>query len=161
MSTRRVSRFVTGLSGALALALASAAAGESQHAASPAGDAGETQILRERARAYWQARSERSPRVYDFYAPSRKGTPTSEGGNLRYTEFGIESADVRGDEGSVAVRVRTVGPSGQTHAGRFREAWERVDGIWYRRPVAPGLARGSGSHAARADQQTQGRKNPR
>jgi hypothetical protein len=148
---------VTGLFLALA-ALAAAAAG-SEPAAPSAGDAEPARSLRERVQGYWQARLERSPRVYEFYAPAeRGGAAVSEGGSVPLTAFEIEAAEVRGDEATVGVRVAApLGPPAarQTRTLRFREAWHRRDGVWYRRPVPPGFARGAGFPVARVAEQSE------
>jgi hypothetical protein len=121
---------------------------------SPAQDGGAEQASpRERAQAYWTARVERSRRVLDFYAPPEKGGPTraaelSEGGNLRYTAFEIEKVDVRGDEATVRLRVAVDVPMSRrakppaSRSARVSEKWDRMDGVWYKRPVPRGFSRG-------------------
>jgi hypothetical protein len=109
---------------------------------SPTRDA--AQQLRERAQAYWEARIARSPRVHEFYAPPRSAA-VSEGGNVQFTAFEIEGVEVRGDDATVEVRVQAhvalpTRVGGATHAAHVHEAWHRVGGAWYKRPVPPGFA---------------------
>ncbi len=143
---------------ALALALASASAGEAEVSAAgatPAREVREEAGLRERARQYWEARVAGSDRVFEFYAPPEKGGPrgpaeVSEGGNLRFTAFEIEAVEVRAAEALVRVRVEATVPalrqparSGTPRSALLREAWDRLDGAWYKRPVPRGFGRGT------------------
>jgi hypothetical protein len=116
------------------------------------GAGAEQAIVRERAQAYWAARVERSRRVLEFYASPEKGGPKgpadiSEGGNLRYTAFEIEQVDVRGDEAIVQLRVAVDVPMSRhspvvaSRTSRVSEKWDRLDGVWYKRPVPRGFAR--------------------
>lgn len=113
----------------------------------------EERELQERVRAYWEARMAGSERVFAFYTPPERGGPrarsdVSERGNLRFTGFEIEKVELRGDEGTVVVRVEAASPDAGTGAplrsgrsARVREAWDRVDGTWYKRPVPRGFGR--------------------
>jgi hypothetical protein len=143
---------------AVALAGVGAARAEAPGAAATASGTGEVrgeaEILRERAREYWEARVAGSARALEFYAPPEKGGPrgpaeVSEGGNLRFTGFAIEGVEIRGDGASVLVRVEAMVPAdrqparpGSPRSRLLREAWERVDGAWYKRPVPRGFGRG-------------------
>ena len=139
------------LLGLLVLASVGPATGQTAAPAIARGEAEGVRILRERATAYWQARVARSERVLDFYAPPKEGRPNararvSEGGAVRFIAFEIEGVEVRGDEADVRLRVEASVPmarhSRAARTASFSETWERVDGVWYKRPVPPGLARG-------------------
>jgi hypothetical protein len=117
-------------------------------AATPGGD---DVPLRRRATAYWEARVARSPQVFDFYPPVELrddlgGRPLAEGGNMQFTAFEIEGVQVDGDEATVRVAVqarvllsRASGPAELTRKAVVSEAWQRIDGTWYKRPVPAGL----------------------
>jgi hypothetical protein len=108
------------------------------------------QDLRERARAYWDARIARSPKVYEFYVPPEKGGASrdriTEGGNMVFKTAEIEVIELDGDRGDVRVRAaysvvlpRAV-PLPDVQSMVIREGWSRVDGTWYRDVVPPGLS---------------------
>jgi hypothetical protein len=110
--------------------------------------------LRARAQEYWGFRLTRSANVYRFYAPRNKGGPQrakdiSEGGGVMYKAFEIEGVEVEGDRGFVNLRVDfdidklPMGIKLPDHhrVKRFREEWNLIEGVWYRKPIPRGLAK--------------------
>ena len=114
------------------------------HAEKPSGEA----ELRERVSAYWQARVEQSESIFEFYAPEARDSAT-EGGNIKFLEFALEGVELDGDTASVSVRTHTdfsLPPQFRNIPKRafhplITESWERVDGVWYKRPTGSGLGR--------------------
>ncbi len=122
-------------------------------AAAEAEGPGDSGALEDRAREYWEARVARTPAVYDYYAPPEKGGPTqpkqmSEFGNIHFRTAEIEKVEIEGDRGVVHVRVAmelALGRPSQIPEERLRqvlrEEWNRVDGVWYKKPIPRGLSR--------------------
>ena len=106
--------------------------------------------LRERASAYWQARIDRSESVIEFYAPEERATARDEG-NMIFSEFALEGVELLdGDTAVVQVRVHVNFALPSQFHNRLpdrifhpliSERWDRVAGVWYKRPVRGGLAR--------------------
>ena len=112
--------------------------------------------LMERAKAYWTARVARDPKVLEFYPPPEKLPEElrgshGEGGALSWQEFEIEAVRATGDEGLVQVRtkmdfagdlaIRLPHSMRKALEPTVMEPWILVDGVWYKRPIKPGLSR--------------------
>ena len=143
---------VLGLS--LVLAASGVRAGEAR------GDSSDEEVLLARASEYWDARGKRLGTVMDFYAPPEKGGPkqpkdVSEFGNITYTDWKVERAQVEGDRGIVDVRITAAYPlpipiklDDKLWTRTIREEWLKVEGSWYKKPIPLGFSGASGPRAA-------------
>ena len=115
---------------------------------------GDEQVLRERVASFWDARLERSLKVYDFYPSPDLGGPKDrttigELGDLSIHSYSIEAIEVNGDESAsirlkVGLGVPLAMPGGTRDARRsllMLEDWNKICGTWYRKPRPFSLAR--------------------
>ncbi len=130
------------------------ARGGSEGFAATAAHAGgsDEEILLARAREYWDARGRRLGKVMEFYAPPEKGGPkqpkdVSEFGNVTYTDWKVERAQVDGDRGIVDIRITAAFPlpapiklDDKIWTRTIREEWLKVEGTWYKKPVPLGFS---------------------
>ena len=133
--------------------------GESEATATRDG-ASDEEILLERAREYWDARGRRLGTVMEFYAPPDKGGPkqpkdVSEFGNVSYTEWKVEGAQVEGDRGTVEIQVTAafalptpVALGDKIWKRTLREEWIKVEGAWYKKPIPLGFSSASDTPSA-------------
>ena len=119
--------------------------------------------LKDRAAAYWTARSGRSGDVMRFYAPVEKGGPkrsrdVSEFGNVGFKGFEIKEARENGEFGLVTIEVQT-DLRGLPLPEKFRtelatqtidEEWLRIDDVWYKKPIPRGFSSKKAAEAAEA-----------
>ena len=130
-----------------------ASGGAGEIAATAPREAGsDEEILLARAREYWDARGRRLGKVMEFYAPPEKGGPkqpkdVSEFGNVSYTEWNVERAQVEGDRGIVDIRITAAFPlpapiklDDKIWTRTIREEWLKVEGTWYKKPVPLGFS---------------------
>lgn len=75
-------------------------------------------------------------------------TPGTDEQALRQRAREYWEAELQGHRGTVLVRVEAALPHlarsatrGAIRTARLREAWERVDGTWYKRPIPRGFGR--------------------
>ena len=134
----------------VALLLAGAAPAAETEATPPKAPS-DVEALRERATQYWDARIARSTQSLDFYAKTASGEPprdVPEFGGVQYGAYQIEKVEVDGDQGMVLVTVPpadlNLPVSGLPQIKRrpqIREAWVKVEGTWYKKPVDRSLSR--------------------
>jgi hypothetical protein len=111
----------------------------------------EVEALRERATKYWDARIAQSTQSLDFYEKDSSGQPprdVPDFGSVRYPSYQIEKVEVDGDEGFVLVTVPpaelklpVTGLPEIKRRPQIREAWVKVEGTWYKKPVDRSLSR--------------------
>ncbi len=115
---------------------------------------GDEQVLSERVAAFWDARLERSLKVYDFYPSPELGGPKDrttigEFGNVSFHSYSIEAIEVNGDD-SASIRLKVGLAASQPTPGGARDArrslllldeWNKICGTWYRKPRPRSLAR--------------------
>ena len=149
MTTREISRSVSGLLGVLCLA--GAASATAAQAAKPAAN-GADQAVRQRVEEYWKARSTMNLQsVQPFYEPDfrAKYSPDVFARDFRRLnrfapEFiGVEGVAVDGKKAMVKVKLRTRPDvlQGQELVSVVEEVWLSVDGGWYRQaePLLPNI----------------------
>ena len=114
----------------------------------------EVDALRERATAYWEAKTLRSEAVFDFYAPPEKGGPDRdaiyEGKQARLDSAVVDTVEVTDGTGIVHVKLEIasfefLSPAmamaleqhPELRHRTIRDEWLQVDGTWYRKPRVP------------------------
>lgn len=113
--------------------------------------ASEVDALRERVTQYWDARIAQDPGSLEFYAKTSSGKPprdVPDFGSIRYASYQIEKVEVDGDQGRVLISVPPADLKLPVSSlpeikrrPRIREAWVKVEGTWYKKPVDRSLSR--------------------
>lgn len=101
-----------------------------------------------RADAYWKARVAGSDDVASFYPPDTDAKHT-ERANVSFSNYEVKGVEVTGTTAVVRVQANmafAVPPQFARIPDRvlrplIAEAWDRIDGVWYKRPVTGGIAR--------------------
>ncbi len=146
-STKRIAWTALALAAVLLVGMPAAADAEAQ-APKATSDA---EMLRERVSQYWDARIAQAPESLDFYAKTSSGKPprdVPDFGSIRYASYQIEKIEVDGNEGRVLISVPPADLKLPVSSlpeikrrPQIREAWVKVEGTWYKKPVDRSLSR--------------------